>query len=168
MLAVADKPNSTFLFKNEYHAKADVPLTATKELDGRTLKEKEFTFTLKGKSGDYEVDQTKQNAANGGVTFDSLKFAVNPTDAEKTAGFVEVRDLLDDQGEFEIELTVAEDTTKLPENVTAVEPTSYSLTVKVKYDESTGTLTAVADHITGTHISGYAFFNIPRRKNDGE
>ena len=29
-------------------------------------------------------------------------------------------------------------------------------------------LTAVADHITGTHISGYAFFNIPRRKNDGE
>ena len=25
-------------------------------------------------------------------------------------------------------------------------------------------LTAVADHITGTHISGYAFFNIPRGK----
>ena len=25
-------------------------------------------------------------------------------------------------------------------------------------------LTAVADHITGTHISGYAFFNVPRGK----
>ena len=29
-------------------------------------------------------------------------------------------------------------------------------------------LTAVADYITSTHISGYAFFTIPRRKNDGE
>ena len=29
-------------------------------------------------------------------------------------------------------------------------------------------LTAVADYITGTHISGYAFFNVPREKNDGE
>ena len=27
-------------------------------------------------------------------------------------------------------------------------------------------LTAVADHITGTHISGYAFFNVPRGKNN--
>ena len=29
-------------------------------------------------------------------------------------------------------------------------------------------LTAVADYITGSHISGYAFFNIPRGKDDGE
>ena len=32
---------------------------------------------------------------------------------------------------------------------------------KVRFFRS---LTAVADHITGTHISGYAFFNVPRGK----
>ena len=29
-------------------------------------------------------------------------------------------------------------------------------------------LTAVSDYITGTHISGYAFFNVPRRTKDEE
>lgn len=59
-------------FKNTYKpASTSVTLTALKELSGRDLAAGNFSFTLEG---DGFEKQTKQNDANGIVTFDALTF----------------------------------------------------------------------------------------------
>ncbi|MFR3683603.1 MAG: Spy0128 family protein [Enterococcus sp.] len=67
-VAVGEVPT----FKNTYKAlPGSIVLEAEKELDGRTLKADEFSFTLKGDGG---VNQTKKNNAAGKVTFDKISY----------------------------------------------------------------------------------------------
>ena len=63
------------VFNNTYTASVDVGLVAKKVLNGRTLANNQFTFTLTGDGQDgNNVSQTKTNNGNGMITFDKLSF----------------------------------------------------------------------------------------------
>ena len=65
--------NNQNTFTNTYSAdKATATLSAKKLLEGRNLKEGEFEFELTGT--DDQVRQTKTNAQDGSVTFDTLEY----------------------------------------------------------------------------------------------
>ena len=65
--------NNQNTFTNTYSAdKATATLSAKKLLEGRNLKEGEFEFELTGT--DDQVRQTKKNAQDGSVTFDTLEY----------------------------------------------------------------------------------------------
>ena len=71
-----------FEFTNTYRVdpvdySINTDLTITKELDGRELKEGEFTFELVGE--DEKVVSTAQNSADGSVTFGKLTYKVPGT-----------------------------------------------------------------------------------------
>ena len=71
-----------FSFTNTYSVdpvdySINTDLTITKELDGRELKEGEFTFELVG--ADKKVVSTAQNSADGSVTFGELAYKVPGT-----------------------------------------------------------------------------------------
>ena len=70
--ATADKTGAAVTFENTYAASGEVVLTAKKVLTGRELKENEFSFQLKNEAG--EVLQTRQNAADGTVTFETISY----------------------------------------------------------------------------------------------
>ncbi len=59
-------------FNNTYTASGSFTAQVTKALAGRTLTADEFSFELKNSDGD--VLQTKENAANGNVTFDAISY----------------------------------------------------------------------------------------------
>ena len=63
-------------FKNEYApAKTNITLEGTKSLEGRELKDQEFSFNLKGTSDNAkEVDQTVTNDQDGKITFPALEY----------------------------------------------------------------------------------------------
>lgn len=66
-------PIEAIAFDNSYSAApTSVALGAVKSLDGRALKEGEFSFELKDADGN--VLQIKQNDAEGAVAFDSITF----------------------------------------------------------------------------------------------
>ncbi|WP_151620162.1 Spy0128 family protein [Streptococcus intermedius] len=65
--------NNQNTFTNAYSAdKATATLSAKKLLEGRNLKEGEFEFELTGT--DDQVRQTKTNAQDGSVTFDTIEY----------------------------------------------------------------------------------------------
>lgn len=65
--------NNQNTFTNTYSAdKATATLSAKKLLEGRNLKEGEFEFELTGT--DDQVRQTKTNAQDGSVTFDTIEY----------------------------------------------------------------------------------------------
>lgn len=65
--------NNQNTFTNTYSAdKATATLSAKKLLEGRNLKEGEFEFELTGT--DDQVHQTKTNAQDGSVTFDTIEY----------------------------------------------------------------------------------------------
>ena len=65
--------NNQNTFTNTYSAdKATATLSAKKLLEGRNLKEGEFEFELAGT--DDQVRQTKTNAQDGSVTFDTIEY----------------------------------------------------------------------------------------------
>ena len=133
-------------FTNAFHDEVSVKLSGTKALKNRNLHAGEFTFTLKGTG----VDQTKTNGPvdgrNEDVVFDAIHFVVNPKEGQTAAnGYIDVTDLLDDTGKYELSLTMAEDTEQLPDDVTPVEPTSYDFKVIVTQDQVTGKLSATID-----------------------
>ena len=65
--------NNQNTFTNTYSSdKATATLSAKKLLEGRNLKEGEFEFELTGT--DDQVRQTKKNAQDGSVTFDTLEY----------------------------------------------------------------------------------------------
>lgn len=71
-----------FEFTNTYRVdpvdySINTDLTITKELDGRELKEGEFTFELVGE--DEKIVSTAQNSADGSVTFGKLTYKVPGT-----------------------------------------------------------------------------------------
>ncbi|WP_117275788.1 Spy0128 family protein [Streptococcus intermedius] len=65
-------------FKNTYSAaKTNAQLSVKKALTGRALKDGEFEFELKGQ--DDQVRQTKTNAQDGSVTFDTIEYTKTGT-----------------------------------------------------------------------------------------
>ncbi|MGQ5514315.1 Spy0128 family protein [Streptococcus anginosus] len=68
---VYEKDDQTF--KNTYSvAKTNAQLSVKKALTGRALKDGEFEFELKGQ--DDKVAQSKKNAQDGSVTFDTIEY----------------------------------------------------------------------------------------------
>lgn len=67
---VKDAPQNSMVFNNQYHA--NVVIKALKKLEGRALKEDEFTFVLLNEDG--SLVQTKKNKADGTITFDEMQF----------------------------------------------------------------------------------------------
>ena len=140
-----DKPE----YVNKYNTAKELVITAKKEMKGLELEDGAFTFTLKGKINEkYSVDQTKKNEGTdkdglGIVTFDALKFAVNPTDDQKSKGFINVDDLpLNDAGHYEFKLVLAEDTADLDKKDIRLEGADhYDITVNVDYNKADGKLT---------------------------
>ena len=70
--AKATYTNGPAKFENTYVAAGNVTLGATKTLTGRTLEADQFSFELKDASG--KVLQTKKNAADGSVSFDTISY----------------------------------------------------------------------------------------------
>ena len=70
---VADK-SQAIAFSNTYTATGKAHFTAHKALSGRTLADGEFSFQLKDSNG--VVLQTKQNDADGNVTFDKISYGL--------------------------------------------------------------------------------------------
>ena len=65
-------------FKNTYSAaKTNAQLSVKKALTGRALKDGEFEFELKGQ--DDKVTQSKKNAQDGSVTFDTIEYTKTGT-----------------------------------------------------------------------------------------
>ena len=63
----------SIIFNNTYNAKAtEVTLGATKKLNGRALKDNEFTFELTDQNG--QVVEKVQNDVNGNIQFSTLTF----------------------------------------------------------------------------------------------
>ena len=137
-------------FINTYRTHAEAPLTAVKELKGQELKPGDFTFTLKGSDDVISLigkraDQTKLNGDNGIVTFDSLRFAVNPTADQLEEGYVDIATLpmtkTGTKSHYDFELTLAEDETGLDDREIRIDGNKqYKITVNVDYDEANGEL----------------------------
>ncbi|MBR0462528.1 MAG: BspA family leucine-rich repeat surface protein [Erysipelotrichaceae bacterium] len=70
-----DLINGALPFTNEYHAEGDITLYAWKELNGRPLKDNEFTFWLfKEVDGHLEFAEQKTNDEYGQIAFTTLEF----------------------------------------------------------------------------------------------
>ena len=114
----SNKQTHTFTLENKKKTSgvADITLEAEKLLNGRTLKENEFSFNLKGNED--KVDQTKENTADGKVTFDKIIYdkegtftyaisEVIPSDADKEMGMIY------DETKYKVTVTVEEKDGKL-------------------------------------------------------
>ena len=110
---VAYPDNKTF--SNTYTAPqpAKAKISASKILEGRTLKDGEFSFTLLDETG--KVLQTKQNAADGTVTFDDISYSSE--DAGKTFHYTikevipesKAKGMTYDEGSIDATVTVTKD-----------------------------------------------------------
>ena len=103
------------VFANTYSAPspAKAQISASKILEGRDLKEGEFSFNLLDEAG--EVLQTKQNAADGSVAFDEISYSQE--DAGKTFHYTikevipqsQEKGMTYDQASIEVTVTVTKD-----------------------------------------------------------
>ncbi len=110
---VAYPENKTF--SNTYTAPqpAKAQISASKILEGRALKDGEFSFTLLDEAG--KVLQTKQNAADGTVTFDDISYSSE--DAGKTFHYTikevipesKAKGMTYDEGSIDATVTVTKD-----------------------------------------------------------
>ena len=102
-------------FANTYSAPspAKAQISASKILEGRDLKDGEFSFNLLDEAG--EVLQTKQNAADGSVAFDEISYSQE--DAGKTFHYT-IKEVIPqsqekgmnyDQASIEVTVTVTKD-----------------------------------------------------------
>ena len=102
-------------FANTYSAPspAKAQISASKILEGRDLKDGEFSFSLLDEAG--EVLQTKQNAADGSVAFDEISYSQE--DAGKTFHYTikevipqsQEKGMTYDQASIEVTVTVTKD-----------------------------------------------------------
>lgn len=82
-------------FENRYDGSTDVPggtkasISASKTLNGRNLKDGEFTFKLATKpaNGEVKVLQTKTNKADGTIPFDALSYRTSDLSQAVEAGY---------------------------------------------------------------------------------
>ena len=103
------------VFTNTYSAPspAKAQISASKILEGRSLKDGEFSFTLLDETG--KVLQTKQNAADGTVTFDDISYSSE--DAGKTFHYTikevipesKAKGMTYDEGTIDVTVTVTKD-----------------------------------------------------------
>ena len=103
------------VFTNTYSAPspAKAQISASKILEGRSLKDGEFSFTLLDEAG--KVLQTKQNAADGSVAFDQISYSQE--DAGKTFHYTikeviptsQEKGMTYDQASIEVTVTVTKD-----------------------------------------------------------
>ena len=103
------------VFTNTYSAPspAKAQISVSKILEGRALKDGEFSFTLLDEAG--KVLQTKQNAADGSVAFDEISYSQE--DAEKTFHYTikeviptsQEKGMTYDQASIEVTVTVTKD-----------------------------------------------------------
>ena len=103
------------VFANTYSAPspAKTQISASKILEGRDLKDGEFSFNLLDEAG--EVLQTKQNAADGSVAFDEISYSQE--DAGKTFHYTikevipqsQEKGMTYDQASIEVTVTVTKD-----------------------------------------------------------
>ena len=110
---VAYPENKTF--SNTYTAPqpAKAQISASKILEGRALKDGEFSFTLLDEAG--KVLQTKQNATDGSVAFDEISYSQE--DAGKTFHYTikeviptsQEKGMTYDQASIEVTVTVTKD-----------------------------------------------------------
>ena len=103
------------VFANTYSAPspAKAQISASKILEGRDLKDGEFSFNLLDEAG--KVLQTKQNAADGSVAFDEISYSQE--DAGKTFHYTikevipqsQEKGMTYDQASIEVTVTVTKD-----------------------------------------------------------
>ena len=103
------------VFANTYSAPspAKAQISASKILEGRALKDGEFSFTLLDEAG--KVLQTKQNATDGSVAFDEISYSQE--DAGKTFHYTikevipqsQEKGMTYDQASIEVTVTVTKD-----------------------------------------------------------
>ena len=103
------------VFANTYSAPspAKARISASKILEGRALKDGEFSFNLLDEAG--KVLQTKQNAADGSVAFDQISYSQE--DAGKTFHYTikeviptsQEKGMTYDQASIEVTVTVTKD-----------------------------------------------------------
>ena len=103
------------VFANTYSAPspAKAQVSASKILEGRALKDGEFSFSLLDEAG--KVLQTKQNAADGSVAFDEISYSQE--DAGKTFHYTikeviptsQEKGMTYDQASIEVTVTVTKD-----------------------------------------------------------
>ena len=103
------------VFANTYSAPspAKAQISASKILEGRALKDGEFSFSLLDEAG--KVLQTKQNAADGSVAFDEISYSQE--DAGKTFHYTikeviptsQEKGMTYDQASIEVTVTVTKD-----------------------------------------------------------
>lgn len=134
---LADK-DQKLAFANSYDTETGIDLEGTKSLEGRTLKDGEFTFEVKGKAG--KVVATGSNKSDGSISFNN-KLNYKLSDLEKADGSYE--------SEKTYEYTVNE---VIPEGATAennytVNGVTYdgktvNVKVTVTYNKETGELKA--------------------------
>ncbi len=125
----ADPANGTYAFKNEYHAKGQIVLEATKELTGRKLEAGQFTFELKDEAGN--VLQTKTNDANGKVTFDEISYTEEDLENGTGTKKYTVSEVNDSQAGYTYDTKVYDVTVTLTDNGDG--------TIKVEADPANGT-----------------------------
>ncbi|MBX8938568.1 Spy0128 family protein, partial [Enterococcus gilvus] len=115
------------VFKNAYKAlPTSIKLEAKKELEGRKLKNEEFSFNLKGDG----VDQTKQNALDGKVEFDEITYSEKGTH----------------------EYTISEVIPSEKETGITYDETKYKVTVTVKEESGELKATAVYENVKSGEV----------------
>ena len=145
-------------FENRYDGSTDVPggtkasISASKTLNGRNLKDGEFTFKLATKpaNGEGTVLQTKKNDDHGTIPFDALSYRTSDLSQAVEAGYA--TKVTNDQGTTVYTLNYQvyedEDTESLLVNGVSATMSTFDFTVIVT-DNGDGTLTAVTNYPEG-------------------
>ena len=158
--AVTSEVGST-TFENRYDGSTDVnggtkaTISAKKTLNGRTLKDGEFTFELATRpaAGEGTVLQTKKNDDYGTITFDALSYRTSDKVGSGTILSKAVQDgyatkNTNDKGETVYTLNYQvyeEDTESLSANGVSATTRTFAFNVIVT-DNGDGTLTAVTNY----------------------
>lgn len=134
------------VFNNSYTASGETgdTIKATKKLTGRDgMTEGEFQFALLDKAG--KTVATGKNAADGSVTFSSIKYTQNDAGPEGTAHEYNMVEVVE-EGKSEKGMTY--DTAKLPVTVTVTDKGDGTLATAVDYPQA-NTFTNVYKPLTG-------------------
>ncbi len=118
--AVADPKENTYDFTNTYETKGKTVIGGVKVLEGRELKDGEFTFELKDENGD--VVKTAANDADGNFSFEELTFTGEDLDTDADGNYIETTKtytvaekagsdttITYDGSEYTVELTLTDD-----------------------------------------------------------
>ena len=173
-----DKANIVLPFVNTYGANAttgDVAadVKATKTLTGRDMTAGEFNFEIVTRKADsFDGEFTEKTVATGtnaeaaagvagDVTFtdgdgDAMTYTIDKLDQAVTEGYAtKTVDETTGNATWTLNYTAREDTSALPNKVSATGTTSFDFTVEVK-DDGEGNLTAT---VNGVPQDGFAFQN---------